>query len=222
MEPDGTVMAQRPASQQAFTLIELLIVIGLIAVLVVALAPNILGPSEQARRAETKARMDHLKLCIETFARKRGYYPPSSFALADKGIKVKNNTTNEGIECLLVHIHHKSLGRSATLEDKADWLENTDNDDGGFYIELLGTTKLFEVMDAWRYPIVYFREDAYDQRQTVLTGGEDQEQETVRAWRNPLTNKYLNPRKYQLISAGPDGVFGTEDDVTYPERPIDK
>ncbi len=56
--------------------------------------------------------------------------------------------------------------------DNVDWLENTDNDDGGFYIELLETTKLFEVMDAWRCPIVYFREDAYGQRQTVLMGVE--------------------------------------------------
>ncbi len=90
-------MDQRPRSQLGFTLIELLIVIGLIGILVVALAPNILGPSKQAKRVETLARMQHLELCIRRYADKRGDYPPSSFADADKSVKVKNNSINEGI-----------------------------------------------------------------------------------------------------------------------------
>ena len=119
----------------------------------------------------------------------------------------------------MVHIHKQSLGRTATLEDKMDWLKNTDNDDGGFLISLLETSKLFEVVDAWMQPIAYFREDSYGQRQTMLMGGEDQEQETVRAFKNPNTGRYMSPRSFQLISAGEDGVFGTEDDVSIPRRP---
>ncbi len=213
------MMDQSTRSQQAFTLIELLIVIGLIGLLAVALVPNILSPSKQAKRVETLARLKHLERSIKTYARKRGDFPPSSFADAVKSVKVKNNTINEGIECLLVHIHHKSLGRNATLEDKTDWFLNTDNDDGGFYVELLGTSKLFEVVDAWRRPIVYFHEASYGERQKVVMDAEDQEQETVSPWRDAVTGKYLNPRKYQLISAGDDGLFGTEDDITLPNRP---
>jgi len=213
-------MEDKRTSQRAFTLIELLIVIGLIGLLVAALAPNLLAPSLAAKRAETLARMQHLQLCIRVYTDKNGYYPPSSFANADKTVKVKSNGTNEGIECLIVHIHKKSLGRTATLEDKLDWMANTDNDDGGFLIPLLETSKLFEVLDAWEQPIAYFREDSYGQRQTMLMGGEDQAQETVRALKNPATGKYMSPRKFQLISAGEDGVFGNEDDVSIPALPV--
>ena len=213
-------MRDKRTSQRAFTLIELLIVIGLIGLLVAALAPNLLTPLRETNRVETLARMKHLELCIRLYTRKNGYYPPSSFAKADKAVKVKNNGTNEGIECLLVHIHKQSLGRTATLEDKLDWLQNTDNDDGGFLIPLLQTSKLFEVVDAWEQPIAYFREDSYGQRQTMLMGGEDQEQETVRALKNPDTGRYMSPRSFQLISAGEDGVFGNEDDVSIPPLPV--
>ncbi len=205
--------------QSAFTPIELLIVIGLIALLVAALAPNLLTPSAEARRAETYARLLHLEACIKVFADKNGYHPPSSFANADKSLKVKNNGVNEGIECLVVHIHKQSLGRTASLEDKADWLLNTDKDDGGFLIPLLETSKLFEVVDAWRRPIAYFRDDSYDQPQTMLMGGDGEDQQTVRALRNPATNKLMNPRSYQLISAGADGEFGNDDDVSIPAIP---
>ena len=80
-----------------FTLVELLIVMALIGILVVALLPNVLSGKEQGKMAETKMRLNHLRTCIETYDRKRGYYPPSSFADADKRVKVKNNTTNESI-----------------------------------------------------------------------------------------------------------------------------
>jgi prepilin-type N-terminal cleavage/methylation domain-containing protein len=209
--------AHRP--QAAFTLIELLIVIGLITLLMAVLVPNLLTPQKQGQQAETLQRLKHLELCIRAFETKHGYYPPSTFANADKDVKVKNNGINEGIECLLVHIHKQSLGGTATLEDKVDWLENTDKDDGGYHIQLLETTKLLEVMDSWQQPIVYFREDAYGQPQTVALGGEDQEQATVRAMKNPATGRFLSPRKWQLISAGPDGEFGTDDDISIPPKP---
>ncbi len=211
-------MRDERTSQGAFTLIELLIVMGLIALLVAALAPNLLMPGREGKRAETLARMQHLELCIRVYTRKNGYYPPSSFANAHKTVKVKNNGTNEGIECLMVHIHRQSLGRTATLEDKMDWLKNTDNDDGGFLISLLQTSKLFEVVDAWGRPIAYFREDSYGQRQNIVMGGEDQEQETVRALQHSINGVYLSPRAFQLISAGEDGVFGSDDDISIPPR----
>ena len=211
-------MQQRRTTWQGFTLIELLIVIALIGILVAALVPNILGPDKEAKKVATLTRMTQLKGCIERYNDKNGDFPPSSFANAHSSVKVKNNSINEGIECLLVHIHRKSLGRSATLEAKTDWFKNTDKDNGGFHIQLLDTSQLFEVMDAWGCPIVYFHEASYGQDQRVLMGDDGQEQETVKAWRDPVTNKYLNPRGYQLISAGDDGLFGTKDDITIPGR----
>ena len=86
---------------------------------------------------------------------------------------------------------------------------------------LLDTTKLREVVDGWGNPIVYFRNDSYRPRQAVLMGGDSEGlQEEVAALKDPTTNKNLSPRKYQLISAGPDLTYGTEDDITYPTKPV--
>ena len=205
--------------QRGFTLIELLIVLGIISVLAWALLPMVVEATGSGNEAQTKARIQHLRMCIERYADKHGYYPPSAFARADKSVKVKNNSENEGIECLLVHIHKERLGRAATLEDKLDWLSNCDGDDGGFYIDRLDTSELHEVIDGFKTPIVYFREDTYGRKQVVVAGEQGDQLEAA-AWRHPVTNQYLNKSKYQLISAGKDGEFNTDDDITYPPRPV--
>ena len=39
----------------------------------------------------------------------------------------------------------------------------------------------------------------------------------AKAWKTD-DGRYLGHRKYQIVSAGPDLVFNTEDDITYPSR----
>ena len=57
----------------------------------------------------------------------------------------------------------------------------------------------------------YTREDLY----TTFGSKTGELIETkVKGWMNPLTGGPYNPRKFQLISAGIDGAFGTEDDLT--------
>ncbi|MEE9128211.1 MAG: hypothetical protein V3U11_13825, partial [Planctomycetota bacterium] len=80
--------------------------------------------------------------------------------------------------------------------------------------------ELHEVLDGWQTPIAYFREDAYDRKQMVVGTGGDQRQLEVTAWRHRVTGQFLNKSKYQLISAGKDGEFNTDDDIIYPARPV--
>ena len=40
----------------------------------------------------------------------------------------------------------------------------------------------------------------------------------VKAHMSPKTQGYHNPRSYQLISAGQDGIFGNDDDITNFDR----
>jgi hypothetical protein len=42
---------------------------------------------------------------------------------------------------------------------------------------------------------------------------------TITAARDDVTGLYRNPNRYQLISAGLDGAFGTEDDIGNWEKP---
>jgi hypothetical protein len=38
------------------------------------------------------------------------------------------------------------------------------------------------------------------------------------AWKNPDSNGWLGNRSFQIVSAGADLTFNTEDDLTIPSR----
>jgi len=64
-------------TQIAFTLIELLIVITIIAILAATIIPNFIGFDTEARLTTTKANLDTLRTRIVLFRAKEGRYPDS-------------------------------------------------------------------------------------------------------------------------------------------------
>ena len=54
--------------QRGFTLIELLIVLGIISVLVWALLPAVVEAMWAGNEAQTKARIQHLQMCVDRYA----------------------------------------------------------------------------------------------------------------------------------------------------------
>ena len=201
---------------KGFPLIELMVVITIIGLLTVALLPEITKVMGLGDAAATRARIDLLRAMIDKYEARQGEYPPSEFGKSLKDVKVKSDTTNMGIECLLIHLHQKSLGVNFSLEDHQDWLKNTDDDDNDALIPQLRTSKKLEVVDAWHNPIVYFRNDSYGRPQEVMYGDEDADNQTTNVSAMKGDGHYLNSQKYQLISAGEDGEFGTDDDICYP------
>jgi prepilin-type N-terminal cleavage/methylation domain-containing protein len=210
----------RHRSAAGFTLIELLVVIGLLSVLAVVLLPSITGARQQGDRVETVARMQQLSQAVEGYQRlkNRGYYPPDNFSNpADPEVKVKGapDETNAGIESALIFLHQRAEGL-AVFDDKEDWLRNTDGDANIADIPLLQRKAKMELVDAWGTPLAYFTSASYGRTQKIkLENGEVRE---ASAWKNPSSNGYYAPRGFQIISAGPDLKFNTEDDVTIPER----
>jgi hypothetical protein len=98
-----------------------------------------------------------------------------------------------------------------------DNLDNTDGDRTRRSLTMFPTSDLFELVDQWKNPIAYFhhrdygRKDlymSYDNASGVLL------ETLVSALKNPKTESFYNPRGFQLISAGVDGAFNTEDDIT--------
>jgi hypothetical protein len=62
--------------------------------------------------------------------------------------------------------------------------------------------------------VVYFDSLHYEDVQTVIAGADGfLEEQVVRAARNETTGAFVAPTGFQLISAGEDGEFGTEDDL---------
>ncbi len=61
----------------AFTMIELLIVMSIIAILAVAIIPNFIGFDKEAKVAATKSNLDTLRSRITLFRAKESRYPTS-------------------------------------------------------------------------------------------------------------------------------------------------
>lgn len=76
--------ARRP-HRQAFTLIELMIVMTIIAILIGILLPAIQSIRYKARIAQVKAEMADLETALANFKAKFGMFPPSSITLQETG-----------------------------------------------------------------------------------------------------------------------------------------
>lgn len=199
--------------QAGFTLIEILAVIAILGLLMGIAAVGIGKFRQKGNIAATKATIETLGLMIQKYESHYGSCPEDTLA----NYKIQNNGINEGIEALYVGLHRKDFAEGATLDEKL--LSNTDEDTTAtVYHRVAGfNNSLFEVKDAWGNPIAYFRYTSYGRKQSYRMADppdpENADQE-VSARQSATTGTWVNPDTYQLISAGPDRIFGTDDDVT--------
>lgn len=199
--------------QEGFTLIEILAVIAILGLLMGIAMVGIGKFRQQGNIAATRARIETLQLMIQKYESHFGGYPNDSLAK----YKITSNNINEGIEALYVGLHLKEFAEGENLDDKL--LENTDDDQTAtLYHRVAGfNNSLFEVADSWGNPIAYFLFSDYGKKQTYrLAEPPDPENsdQDVSARQSATTGTWVNPDRYQLISAGPDKIFGTPDDVT--------
>lgn len=216
-------LLRRPASARAararagFTLIELMAVLVILALLMVILVTqftNILGSSKESM---TKVDLQHLQEAIHQYESEYGDYPPSSFTAA---MGTPPNTTNVGSECLVVALYSKRFaGGGGGFENRM--LVNTDADASRTKLTDFETLDLFELKDQWDNPIAYLHRADYGTPQVYVSFDPESGEElstSVRALQNPDTKLFYRSDSFQLISAGPDGRFGTEDDIPCWER----
>jgi len=209
----------RTGARAGFTLIELLAVMLIIAILVAVLVQQ-LGDSERAVKTE-KCRTDMLTLqsAIKAYATDNGSPPPSSFVPSQE---VGNDGTNVGIEALVVALFSKGHNGGGLINDLKDRVINSDNDRSTKQLTDFGGRELFEIPDPWMNPIAYIERADYgvtNRRYLTVESATSQEIESIPlAFKNPTTGQYYANSEFQLISAGEDGRFGTEDDVTTFKR----
>ncbi len=200
-----------------FTLIELMVVIGILSLLIVAFVPDLIGARQGASAAETEARLRSLQVGIDAFARQRGFVPPDDLKDPEDKVKVRaDNGINTGIESLVVFLCQARGG--IDLAENEAWLANTDKDDNGAPIPLLSRSSRMEVVDAWGTPLGYFSatSNGFDKPQRIQPPEEGPEQQ-ARAHKN-AEGVHVGARRFQLVSAGADLAFNTDDDITVPER----
>jgi len=199
-----------------FTLIELLAVLVILGILIAVLVPRLLGSTDAARTRLQRAEFVKIDAALAEYEHQMGDYPPSSFR-AEWG--VPPNDTNTGTEALVLSLWSpKWPGTNLSVEA----LVNTDGDASKKPLATFPKPDLLELADAWENPVAYFHRRDYGKQAKLLTrdNATGEEAETVvTAQKDPGSGLYFNANRYQLISAGLDGLFGTEDDIGNWQKP---
>ena len=209
--------ARFPAAARGFSLIELLIVVGILGLLSAVLLPNLFEFGETAKLKQTRALLQvNLGPSIDELKGAGGTYPPDNLQPREPDAKVAwktDNGRNTGSESLLVF-----LGQTMKFHEalKAVPLVNTDGDQHGANIKAFDTTERMEFADAWGTPIVYFEKTNMDKAQLVVPADDLEPQKVTPKKRDD--GVVLGRNAYQLLSAGPDRTFGTADDISWPEN----
>ncbi len=199
----------RRSPTAGFTLVEVLAVLAILGLLM-SLGVYAAGRHRmQARVAETRAIMAELETLITGFEVKHGDFPPDR--LAALSIK-KDNDWNEAIEACVAALHGKAHPTGSFLSDGA--LSNTDQDETSTPFHRAGSPFLLESADSWGQPFAYFHHRSYGESTVVRFSASDPLGDRfVDARTSEVTGIHANPDTYQLISAGPDEEFGTDDDI---------
>jgi len=212
---------------KGFTLIEIIVVIGLIGLLAVALLPQIVGGQEAAKINQCRTLIAAIGQQIDAYESQRniGDFPPDDFVDPQGKVKIATkNAINLGIESLVAFLHRKDSRERGLLDMNAqgELYANTDRDTTSSSLGKLDTHELKEVVDPWGNPLAYFHYRSYRKKINVTyeMGGDMGEQQQVSPWIGE-GGAPLAPARYQLFSAGPDQVFKTADDIGNFETPQD-
>lgn len=197
-------------SRAGFTLIELLAVIVILSILAWALVSNLGDATKSVEANATRVDMQEIGLALAEYNDDKGDFPRSKFT-AEQG--TPPNDVNIGSECLYLVLCAENAPGYETFDEL---LVNTDSDQLPRRITGFQVATLFELSDRWDNPIAYFHHSDYGREDLYATIDKDGEriETVVRALKNDKLGRHYEPLSFQLISAGVDGTFGTEDDIT--------
>ena len=207
-----------------FTLIEIMVVIAIIASLIGAGSLMLNIAQKKRMIADSQGRYNGLGAALEQIrsADQLGRYPPSQISklivAGFDGAKFggQPNATNVGNEALYVVFRLPGMSVMPAGVDAESALGNTDDDKALTVVGKLQKPDLFEYLDAWGNPLVYFSASDYKDpskvEQYVLGNGTSVK---VAPLRNEKTGEFVRPDSFQLFSMGADQQPNTDDDLMY-------
>lgn len=198
------------AMRGGFTLIELMGVILILSILMYFLVTRLAGVDVAVKIKVAREKIEQIGTALHEYETDKGDFPRSTFH-ADWG--QPPNNLNVGVEALYLFLWQKGIEGQGLAEDL---LSNSDADATAKRYTVNASLELFELKDPWDNPMAYFHHSDYGRKDRYSTAnaetGEALESE-VTARKSTKTGNWLNPHSFQLISAGPDATFGTEDDI---------
>jgi len=215
----------RPVSRSAgFSFMEILVVMGIIAVLVGLSVGIFKIVGKKGLEVKTRALLMKMRTNIDSWRGAFKAWPPSDLNKlgAVTGLKLAigkaqpPNDTNWGIESLVQCLLMPGYDHNAEIDED---LINTDTDELDKVLAKNGVASLSEVKDAWGNPLVYFTDADYAQAAknppTYLTGEDSAlrgDAVTPKPWLNP-NGAFAQQGAYQIYSMGEDGKPNTDDDL---------
>lgn len=191
---------------RGFTLLELMIVMVIVGVLMTYLLFSGGSLFGDAKEKDARVRIASLASALVAYQTAEGEFPNDRLRS-----EVAVNQVNACSEALFLAFFDPGY---TGLQPDQDWLVNTDGDESRKAMTSLPTRELFEIGDPWGNPILYFESLHYGDEVEVLAGPEEEyEQQRGSALRHPTTGDWRQAGRFQLISAGEDGKFGTDDDI---------
>jgi prepilin-type N-terminal cleavage/methylation domain-containing protein len=214
--------------RRGFTIVELLVVAGLIAVLAALIAPAVIRARSAARNAAIKAEIDMLHMAIMTYRNEYGSFPPCS-SIMTTGAASPAGRHLLRIFPRIVDVNHELLNNAGANPPPLDpsfalftWLSGYTNDPT---CPVTGTNtggprkRLYDfdrsrVVSSGAYapsgrpgsPYIYFDAQRYG-TSFVHTSGTYAPVVRTGA-------EFFNPDSFQILCAGQDGIWGNDDDLS--------
>lgn len=196
-----------------FTLVEILVVLIIVSILAAMISAAVVSALRGSKRKASEATARTLEAAAERYKNGFAVLPPTDLSKMFRNTP-SPNPTNTGIEALVACLSTtRKGGPFYQPPSEAKGFVNADGDTVGkvptdpYY----KTTALLEYADSWGNPFVYvFSKDYASSVQVMLLGG------AKATWKVPLlgtTKSFPNAFGCVIVSAGPDGVLGTDDDV---------
>jgi prepilin-type N-terminal cleavage/methylation domain-containing protein len=217
--------SDRRPRRGGFTFIEILVVMGVIAVLV-GLSIGMYGSvAKRAAELETRAVVQKMRVDIDAWRAAYKMTVPSDLQRLKQagvpaaiGATIPPNTTNSGIEAAVQCVTMLGFDHNADIDGD---LMNSDEDRLDRPLARSGVPDLFETRDKWGNPLIYIPDADYAAAEknppSVLNGADSRanpgEMVHPRPWRN-ASGAFAQAGGYQLYSMGPDGKPNTDDDIT--------
>ena len=220
---------------KAFTLIELIVVISIIALLISILLPALSKATKLAACSRTRARISELAAGCEAYHTDNGYYPGQQYhseLMGDggsftgsqwlaKALFTDPSTTPSFPQAKYAPLHvEDDLINHPNHSEDTPTISDRDDSSGApmpilYYPARLGVSGLRQYKEADNAPYTQGVHWQYPSDDT--TGGQTPFEKYIKDRRfqgNSSTTPY-RPQQFLMIAAGMDRKYGTDDDIKY-------